>query len=188
MDVVRPRFHQGDEGGIFGDKTDSSTLIKETKFVWWWSLRLQSLSFLKHLAGVTSQTNNQTLYLFLHVVESVFRQDSSSSNCLVSYLFPDYFSALYSDWKVNLNLPVPYEPPRRKASINDALKNSRMKNRCDEPRKSTYTGNLARRAVQEQQKSKTDLIGRKKVAHEVGRDYKVTSSWEVWMVGWRIFF
>ncbi|EHD89864.1 putative transposase [Streptococcus pneumoniae GA13494] len=25
-------FHQGDEGGFFGDKTDSSTLIK-TKFV-----------------------------------------------------------------------------------------------------------------------------------------------------------
>ncbi|HEV5709791.1 TPA: IS1380 family transposase, partial [Streptococcus pneumoniae] len=34
------------------------------------------------------------------------------------YAYSELFSALYSRIrKVNLNLPVPYEPPRRKASL-----------------------------------------------------------------------
>ncbi|EHZ00148.1 transposase DDE domain protein [Streptococcus pneumoniae GA02714] len=115
--------------GFFGDKTDSSTLIKNEVRMMMSCIAYNLYLFLKHLAGGDFQTLTikRFRHLFLHVVENVFEQDaSSSSNCLVSMPIPNLFSALYSRIrKVNLNLPVPYEPPRRKDVVNDALKNSR---------------------------------------------------------------
>ncbi|HEV5569884.1 TPA: IS1380 family transposase, partial [Streptococcus pneumoniae] len=58
-------------------------------------------------------------HLFLHVVGKCIRTGRKQLLKLSSlYAYSELFSALYSRIrKVNLNLPVPYEPPRRKASL-----------------------------------------------------------------------
>ncbi|MEE5904700.1 hypothetical protein V2O63_07545, partial [Streptococcus pneumoniae] len=58
-------------------------------------------------------------HLFLHVVGKCVRTGRKQLLKLSSlYAYSELFSALYSRIrKVNLNLPVPYEPPRRKASL-----------------------------------------------------------------------
>ncbi|CRH96543.1 IS1380-Spn1 transposase [Streptococcus pneumoniae] len=86
--------------GFFGDKTDSSTLIKNEV-----RMMMSCIAY--------------NLYLFLHVVGKCVRTGRKQLLKLSSlYAYSELFSALYSRIrKVNLNLPVPYEPPRRKASL-----------------------------------------------------------------------
>ncbi|CNY98191.1 transposase-like protein%2C IS1380 ISSpn5 [Streptococcus pneumoniae] len=77
--------------------------------------------FLKHLAGGDFQTLTikRFRHLFLHVVGKCVRTGRKQLLKLSSlYAYSELFSALYSRIrKVNLNLPVPYEPPRKKASL-----------------------------------------------------------------------
>ena len=77
--------------------------------------------FLKHLAGGDFQTLTIKRFrqLFLHVVGKCVRTGRKQLLKLSSlYAYSELFSALYSRIrKVNLNPPVPYEPPRRKASL-----------------------------------------------------------------------
>ncbi|MDV8548495.1 transposase, partial [Streptococcus pneumoniae] len=86
--------------GFFGDKTDSSSLIKNEV-----RMMMSCIAY--------------NLYLFLHVVGKCVRTGRKQLLKLSSlYAYSELFSALYSRIrKVNLNLPVPYEPPRRKASL-----------------------------------------------------------------------
>ncbi|HGK2619090.1 TPA: transposase, partial [Streptococcus pneumoniae] len=77
--------------------------------------------FLKHLAGGDFQTLTikRFRHLFLYVVGKCVRTGRKQLLKLSSlYAYSELFSALYSRIrKVNLNLPVPYEPPGRKASL-----------------------------------------------------------------------
>ncbi|SND18393.1 transposase-like protein, IS1380 ISSpn5 [Streptococcus pneumoniae] len=70
--------------------------------------------FLKHLAGGDFQTLTikRFRHLFLHVVGKCVRTGRKQLLKLSSlYAYSELFSALYSRIrKVNLNLPVPYEP------------------------------------------------------------------------------
>ncbi|VSD34864.1 type I restriction modification DNA specificity domain-containing protein [Streptococcus pneumoniae] len=95
---------------------------------------LSSPLFYKQLKAIT-KLSGQALYnipkttlselliplapLFLHVVGKCVRTGRKQLLKLSSlYAYSELFSALYSRIrKVNLNLPVPYEPPGRKASL-----------------------------------------------------------------------
>ncbi|MDG9004998.1 transposase, partial [Streptococcus pneumoniae] len=59
------------------------------------------------------------LYLFLkHLAECVRTGRKQLLKLSSLHAYSELFSALYSRIrKVNLNLPVPYEPPRKKASL-----------------------------------------------------------------------
>ncbi|VNC43706.1 IS1380-Spn1 transposase [Streptococcus pneumoniae] len=107
--------------GFFGDKTDSSTLIKNEVRMMMSCIAYNLYLFLKHLAGGDFQTLTikRFRHLFLHVVGKCVRTGRKQLLKLSSlYAYSELFSALYSRIrKVNLNLPVPYEPPRRKASL-----------------------------------------------------------------------
>lgn len=107
--------------GFFGDKTDSSTLIKNEVRMMMSCIAYNLYLFLKHLAGGDFQTLTikRFRHLFLHVVGKCIRTGRKQLLKLSSlYAYSELFSALYSRIrKVNLNLPVPYEPPRRKASL-----------------------------------------------------------------------
>ncbi|VKE04416.1 IS1380-Spn1 transposase [Streptococcus pneumoniae] len=107
--------------GFFGDKTDSSTLIKNEVRMMMSCIAYNLYLFLKHLAGDDFQTLTikRFRHLFLHVVGKCVRTGRKQLLKLSSlYAYSELFSALYSRIrKVNLNLPVPYEPPRRKASL-----------------------------------------------------------------------
>lgn len=107
--------------GFFGDKTDSSALIKNEVRMMMSCIAYNLYLFLKHLAGGDFQTLTikRFRHLFLHVVGKCVRTGRKQLLKLSSlYAYSELFSALYSRIrKVNLNLPVPYEPPRRKASL-----------------------------------------------------------------------
>ncbi|VJJ86568.1 IS1380-Spn1 transposase [Streptococcus pneumoniae] len=107
--------------GFFGDKTDSSTLIKNEVRMIMSCIAYNLYLFLKHLAGGDFQTLTikRFRHLFLHVVGKCVRTGRKQLLKLSSlYAYSELFSALYSRIrKVNLNLPVPYEPPGRKASL-----------------------------------------------------------------------
>lgn len=107
--------------GFFGDKTDSSTLIKNEVRMMMSCIAYNLYLFFKHLAGDDFQTLTikRFRHLFLHVVGKCVRTGRKQLLKLSSlYAYSELFSALYSRIrKVNLNLPVPYEPPRRKASL-----------------------------------------------------------------------
>ncbi|CIX42566.1 IS1380-Spn1 transposase [Streptococcus pneumoniae] len=107
--------------GFFGDKTDSSTLIKNEVRMMMSCIAYNLYLFLKHLAGGDFQTLTikRFRHLFLHVVGKCVRTGRKQLLKLSSlYAYSELFSALYSRIrKVNLNLPVPYEPPGRKASL-----------------------------------------------------------------------
>ncbi|MDS7945767.1 IS1380-like element ISSpn5 family transposase [Streptococcus pneumoniae] len=107
--------------GFFGDKTDSSTLIKNEVRMMMSCIAYNLYLFFKHLAGGDFQTLTikRFRHLFLHVVGKCVRTGRKQLLKLSSlYAYSELFSALYSRIrKVNLNLPVPYEPPRRKASL-----------------------------------------------------------------------
>ncbi|VQS17254.1 IS1380-Spn1 transposase [Streptococcus pneumoniae] len=107
--------------GFFGDKTDSSSLIKNEVRMMMSCIAYNLYLFLKHLAGGDFQTLTikRFRHLFLHVVGKCVRTGRKQLLKLSSlYAYSELFSALYSRIrKVNLNLPVPYEPPRRKASL-----------------------------------------------------------------------
>ncbi|VIU63884.1 IS1380-Spn1 transposase [Streptococcus pneumoniae] len=107
--------------GFFGDKTDSSTLIKNEVRMMMSCIAYNLYLFLKHLAGGDFQTLTikRFRHLFLHVVGKCVRTGRKQLLKLSSlYAYSELFSALYSRIrKVNLNLPVPYEPPRKKASL-----------------------------------------------------------------------
>ncbi|CGF02130.1 IS1380-Spn1 transposase [Streptococcus pneumoniae] len=107
--------------GFFGDKTDSSTLIKNEVRMMMSCIAYNLYLFLKHLAGGDFQTLTikRFRHLFLHVVGKCVRTGRKQLLKLSSlYAYSELFSALYSRIrKVNLNLPVLYEPPRRKASL-----------------------------------------------------------------------
>ncbi|BES68904.1 hypothetical protein SP21P20_20260 [Streptococcus pneumoniae] len=107
--------------GFFGDKTDSSSLIKNEVRMMISCIAYNLYLFLKHLAGGDFQTLTikRFRHLFLHVVGKCVRTGRKQLLKLSSlYAYSELFSALYSRIrKVNLNLPVPYEPPRRKASL-----------------------------------------------------------------------
>lgn len=107
--------------GFFGDKTDSSTLIKNEVRMMMSCIAYNLYLFFKHLAGGDFQTLTikRFRHLFLHVVGKCVRTGRKQLLNLSSlYAYSELFSALYSRIrKVNLNLPVPYEPPRRKASL-----------------------------------------------------------------------
>ncbi|HFI5161674.1 TPA: transposase, partial [Streptococcus pneumoniae] len=107
--------------GFFGDKTDSSTLIKNEVRMMMSCIAYNLYLFLKHLAGGDFQTLTikRFRHLFLHVVGKCVRTGRKQLLKLSSlYAYSELFSALYFRIrKVNLNLPVPYEPPRRKASL-----------------------------------------------------------------------
>ncbi len=107
--------------GFFGDKTDSSSLIKNEVRMMMSCIAYNLYLFLKHLAGGDFQTLTikRFRHLFLHVVGKCVRTGRKQLLKLSSlYAYSELFSALYSRIrKVNLNLPVPYEPPGRKASL-----------------------------------------------------------------------
>ncbi|CAG5550916.1 IS1380-Spn1 transposase [Streptococcus pneumoniae] len=107
--------------GFFGDKTDSSSLIKNEVRMMISCIAYNLYLFLKHLAGGDFQTLTikRFRHLFLHVVGKCVRTGRKQLLKLSSlYAYSELFSALYSRIrKVNLNLPIPYEPPGRKASL-----------------------------------------------------------------------
>ncbi|HHA9554012.1 TPA: transposase, partial [Streptococcus pneumoniae] len=107
--------------GFFGDKTDSSSLIKNEVRMMMSCIAYNLYLFLKHLAGGDFQTLTikRFRHLFLYVVGKCVRTGRKQLLKLSSlYAYSELFSALYSRIrKVNLNLPVPYEPPGRKASL-----------------------------------------------------------------------
>ncbi|WP_193310847.1 transposase, partial [Streptococcus pneumoniae] len=99
----------------------SSTLIKNEVRMMMSCIAYNLYLFLKHLAGGDFQTLTikRFHHLFLHVVGNCVRTGRKQLLKLSSlYAYSELFSALYSRIrKVNLNLPVPYEPPGRKASL-----------------------------------------------------------------------
>ncbi len=106
---------------FFGDNMDSSTLINNEVRMMMSCIAYNLYLFIKHLAGGDFQT--LTIYRFhhhfLHVVGKCVRTGRKQLLKLSSlYVYSDLLAALYSRIrKVNLNLPVPYEPSRSKASL-----------------------------------------------------------------------
>ncbi len=120
-EVVSRYFIKEMKEAFFGDKTDTSTLIKNEVRMMMSCIAYNLYLFLKHLAGgdFETLTIKRLSHLFLHVVGKCVRTGRKQLLKLSSlYAYSELFSALYSRIrKVNLNLPVPYEPHRRKASL-----------------------------------------------------------------------
>lgn len=102
--------------GFFGDKTDSSSFIKNEVRMMMSCIAYNLYLFLKQLAGEDFRplTIKRFRRLFLHIAGRCVRTGRKQLLKLSSlYTYFHLFSDFYARIKeVNLNLPVPYKPPR----------------------------------------------------------------------------
>lgn len=100
--------------GFFGDKTDSSSFIKNEVRMMMSCIAYNLYLFLKQLAGEDFRplTIKRFRRLFLHIAGRCVRTGRKQLLKLSSlYTYSHLFSDLYARIKeVNLNLPVPYKP------------------------------------------------------------------------------
>lgn len=107
--------------GFFGDKTDSSSLVKNEVRMMMSCIAYNLYLFLKQLAGGDFKplTIKRFRRLFLHIAGKCVRTGRKQLLKLSSlYTYSHLFSDLYARIKdVNLNLPVLYKPPRMRGKF-----------------------------------------------------------------------